>query len=299
MKKIKKQRGIEILKAKYGFMFCLPWLIGVVLFFFYPLLQSIIYVFSDVSIRFGEIQVNFQGLSNIKEVLLKDADYTNNLGGAIGKFAYSFPLIMVLSLILGILLNQKFKGRIFYRAIYFLPVIIASGVVIELIFKTRSGDISSVGTEASVRDNMISASTVINWLGLPPTISTYIDKVLSQIMNLVWNCGIQIILWIAGMQAIPDQLYEVSKVEGATKWEEFWFITFPMLSRVTVLVAVFTMVDIITAKSDLVMTQALQYTQQQAYGTASAMLWIYFLIIGLLVGALILLFNRFCAKRWE
>lgn len=232
-------------------------------------------------------------------MLLKDADYTNNLGGAIGKFAYSFPLIMVLSLILGILLNQKFKGRIFYRAIYFLPVIIASGVVIELIFKTRSGDISSVGTDASVRDNMISASTVINWLGLPPTISTYIDKVLSQIMNLVWNCGIQIILWIAGMQAIPDQLYEVSKVEGATKWEEFWFITFPMLSRVTVLVAVFTMVDIITAKSDLVMTQALQYTQQQAYGTASAMLWIYFLIIGLLVGALILLFNRFCAKRWE
>lgn len=299
MKKLKKQRGIETLKAKYGFMFCLPWLIGIVLFFFYPLLQSILYVFSDVSIRLGEIQVDFQGLANIKEALFSDADYTNNLGAALGKFVYSFPLIMVLSLILGILLNQNFRGRVLYRAIYFLPVIIASGVVIELIFKTRSGDISSVGTDASVRDNMISAQTVINWLGLPTTISTYIDKVLSQIMNLVWNCGIQIILWIAGMQAIPEQLYEVSKVEGATKWEEFWFITFPMLSRVTVLVAVFTMVDIITAKSDLVMTQALQYTQQQAYGVASAMLWIYFLIIGLLLGALLLLFNRFCAKRWE
>ena len=299
MKKLKKQRGIETLKAKYGFMFCLPWLIGIVLFFFYPLLRSILYVFSDVSIRLGEIQVDFQGLANIKEALFSDADYTNNLGAALGKFVYSFPLIMVLSLILGILLNQNFRGRVLYRAIYFLPVIIASGVVIELIFKTRSGDISSVGTDASVRDNMISAQTVINWLGLPTTISTYIDKVLSQIMNLVWNCGIQIILWIAGMQAIPEQLYEVSKVEGATKWEEFWFITFPMLSRVTVLVAVFTMVDIITAKSDLVMTQALQYTQQQAYGVASAMLWIYFLIIGLLLGALLLLFNRFCAKRWE
>mgnify|MGYP004648977533 FL=1 len=299
MKTTKKHRGIEKLKSKYGFFFTLPWLVGVAFFFFYPLLQSVLYTFSDVSIKTGEIQIKFLGIENIKEILLRDADYTNNLGGAMGTFAYSFPLIMVLSLILAILLNQKFKGRIFYRAVYFLPVIIATGVVMELIFTTRSGDLSSMGTDASVRDNMISASAVIDWLGLPSTISTYLDRILSQIMNLVWNCGIQIVLWIAGMQAIPDQLYEVSKVEGATKWEEFWFITFPMLSRITVLVIVFTMVDLITSKTDRVMTQAYQYTQQQSYGTASAMLWVYFLTVGLLVGILIVLFNRFCARRWE
>lgn len=212
--KAKKHYGIETLKAKYGFLFTLPWLIGVALFFFYPLLQSILYTFSEVSVKTGEMKINFLGLENIKEVLLRDADYTNNLGSAVGTFAYSFPLIMVLSLILGILLNQKFKGRIFYRAVYFLPVIVATGVVMQLIFKTRSGDLSSMGTDASVRDSMISASSVIDWLGLPSTISSYLDKVLSQIMNLIWNCGIQIVLWIAGMQAIPDQLYEVSKVEG-------------------------------------------------------------------------------------
>ena len=299
MKKAVKHRGIETLKAKYGFRFALPWCIGVVIFFFVPLIQSVIYVFSDVSLAAGSIKINFEGLANIKEVLVTDANYTNNLGGAIGKFAYSFPVIMILSLILGILLNQKFHGRIFYRALYFLPVIVASGVVMELIFMTRSSDIASIGTDASVRDNMISAATVIDWLGLPVTVSSYLDNVISQIMNLVWSCGVQIILWIAGMQAIPDLLYEVAKVEGATKWEEFWFITFPMLSRVTVLVAVYTMVDLVTAKTDLVMEQAYQYTQQQSYGTASAMLWIYFIIIGLLTGALLLCFTRFCAKRWE
>lgn len=299
MKKTVKHRGIETLKAKYGFRFALPWCIGVVIFFFVPLVQSVAYVFSEVSLSTGLISIKFNGLANIKEVLFSDANYTNNLGGAIGTFAYSFPLIMVLSLILGILLNQKFHGRIFYRALYFLPVIVATGVVMELIFMTKTSDLSSVGTDASVRDNMISASTIIDWLGLPVTVSAYLDGVISRIMNLVWNCGIQIILWIAGMQAIPDQLYEVAKVEGATKWEEFWFITFPMLSRITVLVAIFTMVDLITAKTDRVIKQAYEYTQQQSYGTASAMLWIYFLIVGILVGALIFCFTRFCAKRWE
>lgn len=113
MKKAVKHRGIETLKAKYGFRFALPWCIGVVIFFFVPLIQSVIYVFSDVSLAAGSIKINFEGLANIKEVLFTDANYTNNLGGAIGKFAYSFPVIMILSLILGILLNQKFHGRIF------------------------------------------------------------------------------------------------------------------------------------------------------------------------------------------
>ena len=299
MTKPKKTRGVESLRARNGFLFTVPWCIGIILFFFVPLLQSVIYVFSNVKMNSGGFASAFSGLDNLKYIFLSDADYTNNLSTALTTFLYSFPAIVILSLILGILLNQDFKGRVFFRSLYFLPVIVATGTVMELIFATRSGDLASTGTDAAVRDNMISAATVIDWLGLPSQISKYLDTVIGAIMNLVWSSGVQIILWIAGMQAIPDLLYEVAKVEGATKWEEFWYITFPMLSRVTVLVVVFTMVDLITAKTDVIMTQAYATQQSQQYGRASAMLWIYFCIIGAFIGLLMLLFNRTCAKRWE
>lgn len=299
MSKLKKHRSIEHLKSRYGFMFSLPWLIGVIIFFLLPLVQSIIYSFAEVKLRVGGLDTSLIGLENYLYVLKEDGQFTNNLGKSLSNFAYSFPLILILSLILGILLNQEFKGRVFFRALYFLPVIIASGVVMELIFRATTSNISSAGTDTSVRESMISVGTVIDWLGLPATISQYINTVIGAIMNLVWSCGIQIVLWISGMQAIPDLLYEVAKVEGATKWEEFWFITFPMLSRVTVLVAIFTMVELITAKTDSVMKQSYTFMQAQEYGQASAMLWIYFVVIGVIMGLLIFLYNRFCAKRWE
>lgn len=299
IKSNKKPRGVETLKAKYGLRFCIPWIIGIILFFLYPLVQSVIYIFSEVTLVVGGMKTEFIGIDNIKEVLLVDSVYTNNLGKALASFAYSFPLILVLSMILGILLNQKFIGRIFFRAMYFLPVIIASGIVMNYLFTVSSTDLTSTGTDASVRDNMISVSTVIEWLGLPNTISNYINVIVSKIMTLVWSCGVQIILFISGMQAIPDLLYEVAKVEGATKWEEFWFITFPSLGRVTVLVAVYTMIDLISANSDLVMRQAMAASQRQSYGEATVMIWIYFLIIGALLGGLLLCFNKFCLKRWN
>ena len=296
---MKKKQGIEAKRSKYGFYFTLPWLIGIVLFFLVPLIQSIIYSFSKVKLTISGLESEFYGFKNFSTLLLKDALFTENLKDGFLSFLYSFPLIIILSLILGILLNQKFRGRMFFRALYFLPVIIATGVVIELIFVTRTGDISSTGTDESVRDSMISVSSIIDWFGLPTNISDYINSVVSKIMDLVWSCGIQIVLWIAGLQAIPDLLYEVSKVEGATKWEEFWYITFPMLSRVTILVAIFTAVELITAKTDPVMQQSIIFSQAQKYGEASAMLWMYFIVIGLFVGVLLVIYLKMCAKKWE
>lgn len=296
---MKKRQGIESMRSKHGFYFTLPWLIGIVIFFLIPLLQSIIYSFSKVKLTVSGLESKFHGFENFSNLLLKDELFTENLKNGFLSFLYSFPLIIILSLILGILLNQKFRSRMFFRAMYFLPVIIASGVVIELIFVTRTGDISSTGTDESVRDSMISVSSIISWLGLPTNISEYINSVVSKIMDLVWSCGIQIILWIAGLQAIPDLLYEVSKVEGATKWEEFWYITFPMLSRVTILVSIFTAVELITAKTDPVMEQSVIFSQAQKYGEASAMLWMYFIVVGLFVGLFLILFLRMCAKKWE
>ena len=295
----KQKKGIESLKHRYGLMFVTPWMVGLALFFIVPMIKSVIYVFSDVSIEVGGLDIAFSGLQNLKYALREDADYTNNLAAGVSKICYTFPAILIISLILGVVLSKEFKGRLFFRALYFLPVIIASGAVLKLLFTVQSSNITSLAQEDAVSANMIDVSTIVAYAGLPDKIGEYMSVALSGIMNIVWNCGIQTVLFIAGMQTIPDSMYEVANVEGATKWEEFWFITIPMLSRVIVLVIVFTVVELMTAQNDSVMTQAYTFMQSQKYGEASAMLWIYFAIVGACMGLILYLYNRFCARRWE
>lgn len=294
----KAVRGIEALKSRYGYICISPWILGLIVFFIVPIFQSIIYAFCKVTLLAGGMKTNWVGLTNFRYIFGQDASYTDNLGSSVGSFAYSFPIILILSLVLALLLNQKFRGRVFFRAIYFLPVIIASGVVLGTIIGDTNVS-STANTEESITANMINVSELIEWVGLPEKIGEYFTSAISSIMNLLWNCGVQIILFIAGMQSIPDLYYEVSKVEGATKWEEFWFITLPSLSRVITLVTVYTLVELMTSQTDKVMKQAYTFMSSQDYGNSSAMLWTYFLIIGAIMAILLFAFNHFCAKKWE
>ncbi|MBQ3549579.1 MAG: sugar ABC transporter permease [Clostridia bacterium] len=301
LKKNKKHKGIESLKSTYGRLFVLHWEIGLILFFVMPLFQSFYYAFCDVSFAGGEYHFDFAGMKNFDYAWNKNADFTNNVSESLLSIVGSLPVIVIISLILALLLNQKFRGRLFFRGLYFLPVIIASGVVIELLFKTTTGDLSSSGVSDTFASNMIQVDDIMAWLSLPTEIGAYFGGLLNDIFNLVWNCGIQIVLFISGMQSIPDSLYEVSKVEGATKWEEFWFITLPMLSRTLILVIIFTIVELVTAKDNVVMSQAYTLMKGAAtsYGTASAMLWIYFIIVGAFMAILMLVFSKLFLKRWD
>ncbi|MEG1886524.1 MAG: ABC transporter permease subunit, partial [Oscillospiraceae bacterium] len=127
-------------------------------------------------------------------------------------------------------------------------------------------------------------------------INDYVD----DIFNLIWNCGIQIVLFVSGLQAIPEQLYEVSKVEGATKWEEFWYITTPMLRGTINLVLIFTVIDFCASNSNSVMRQA--YTlllEQQNYSQSSAIMWAFFAVVAVIFGVVLWLINRCIFKKWE
>ncbi len=300
-KKIKKHKGIESLKSTYGRLFCLHWEIGLILFFIMPLFQSFYYAFCDVNFVGGEYKFAYSGLKNFNEIINKDPDYLDNVGKSFAAMPGQLAVIVIVALILALLLNQKFRGRLFFRGLYFLPVIIASGVVIELLFTTTTDDISSSGVSDSFASSMLSVEDIMAWLSLPTEIGEFFTGLLNDIFNLVWNCGIQIVLFISGMQSIPDSLYEVSKVEGATKWEEFWFITLPMLSRTLILVIIFTIVELVTARSNPVMTQAYELMKGAAtsYGPASAMLWFYFMIVGAFMGIIMFLFGTLFLKRWD
>lgn len=298
MKK-QKNSGIKELKARYGMICVSPWIIGLTVFFVLPIIQSIIYAFSNVSLDSGGMRISFIGFKNFRYIFTENADYLDYIVQAVVKFLYSFPIIIILSLIIALILNQNFKGRIFFRALYFLPVIIASGAVLSTILSTQNSGVTNIQTDESFSMSMIDSVDLINSFGLPLKVSEYAVKIINGITGLIWSCGIQIVLFISGLQTIPPLLYEVSKVEGATRWEEFWFITFPMLSRILVLVAVFTMVEEMTSQSNLVMRQAYKFMQSQYYGESSAMLWFYFLIIGIVMALVLFTFNRCCMRKWE
>ena len=297
--KQKKNKGITALKARYGWICISPWIVGLTLFFILPIFQSVTYAFYNVRLSANGMTMKFEGLENFKYIFAENADYLDYIMGAFIKFLYSFPVIIILSLIFALMLNQKFKGRIFFRALYFMPVIIASGAVLKTILPSTSSGLSGIEQEESIAVSMFNISELVNSVGLPASMSDYFIKIMDSITSLIWSCGVQTVLFISGMQAIPELLYEVSKVEGATKWEEFWFITLPMLSRVILLVAVFTTVELMTDSKNMVMSQAYNFMRSQFYGESSAMLWSYFFIIGAFMSLLLGIYKKFCLDRWE
>lgn len=299
MKKLKKNRGIDAIKDKYGQLFTTPWFIGIIIFFLIPMAQSIYFSFSEVTVVPGGMDISFVGLKNYKNILLEEPDYLKNLSEAITSFLYQIPVILLLSLVLALFLNQKFRGRLFFRALFFLPVIIATGTVITWLFKTTDSDLNNLGVSESYTASMFSVKDIINWLQIDGRIAEYITRTISKIFDLIWSCGIQTVLFLAGLQSIPGTLYEASRVEGATKWEEFWFITFPMLSRVTLLVTVFTIVEQMTSTRIRMVSKTYSMMTAGTYDKTSAMLWFYFLVVGGLMGILLLIYERAFMRRWD
>lgn len=299
MKRQKKNQGIIALKSRYGRMFTLPWLIGMILFFIIPLFESVFFSFSAVTVVSGGVEKKFIGFDNYKEILFRNPNYTGIVSSAVREFLYQLPIILLLSMVLAILLNQKFIGRTFFRALYFLPVIIASGPVISMLFYSSSSDLSNLGASEAISTSLVSVDEIVADLGIVGRAADYITKMITHIFDLIWNCGIQIVLFLAGLQSIPSTLYEASRVEGATKWEEFWFITFPMLSDVTLLVGVFTMVQLITNDRSNIIILLYNNINSAVYDTTSAMAWFYFLVSGGIMALILFAYSFFATRRWK
>ena len=296
---IKKHKGFEAKKARYGFYFVLPWTVGMLFLFVIPLLKSLLYTFSDVGFAdSGGIQTTFTGFYNLNYVFKVDPNFVPNLLESLKQFVLSFPIIVILSFIFALILNQKFHGRIFIRAIFFLPVIIATGVVLKNLNASISGGTSGFETSGGYSVSQIDFSGVLSSLSIPKGFIDLISEYVNTVFNLVWKTGIQVVLFVSGMQTIPDQLYEVSKIEGATKWEEFWFVTIRMMKNILLLVILYTMVDLFITVDSPVVSQAFNLVNSMAYGLSSAMLWAYILIALAISGVILLIYKKCCLDRW-
>lgn len=245
----KKKMSLIQKRAVTGFLFITPWLIGFLWFYAKGFIQAVRFSLSNMTMKeTGGYLLEFIGLDNYKYIFLQHANYNQTLVSSIGNMIIDVPLIIFFSLFIAILLNNKFKGRTLMRAILFLPIIMNSGAIsasIALAQQAVSGGVAAVSTEAAVSGgvNIGYMLNMLTDLGFPVALTDYIIAAVGRIFDIVQASGVQIIIFIAALQSVPGALYEVSKIEGATAYETFWKVTFPMVSPLIVTNVVYTIVD--------------------------------------------------------
>lgn len=283
-----------------GRLFVLPFYIGFALFFMRSAIQSLMFVFNDVSLKPGGFEMVWTGIKNLKYIFTVDPDFNKNLVSSIGALFYQVPVIIIAALFFAIILNSKFKGRTFVRAVFFLPVIIASGVIMGIInsdtFAT-SLITSSEGMDTTVTASSYGLTSLLVDLGLGEKVVSYFSYISSNLYDLMWRTGIQMIIFLAALQSISPALYEASSIEGASAWENFWMVTIPMITPMILVNVVYTIIDSFTDSANSVMTQIQKFFSDQQYDRAAAMSWVYFLVIGIILG--IVLFIASAGNRAE
>lgn len=278
-------------------LFLLPFYLGLIFFFLSPLIQSVYISFCNVSVSTSGYRFEFIGIQNYRDALWTDANFTTNLVSTLTSMLWKVPVILFLSLFMAMIVNQKFRGRVFVRAVFFLPVIFASGVVLNMIQSDSVASLVLSGSNSVTGGSINQSDGLRQFLidsGFGHQIVDIATSVANNMFSLVWRSGLQMIIFLAGLQSIPSQLYEVSAIEGASSWESFWKITLPMLSPIFFLNVVYTIVDNFTDSGNSIMMQITNLSAQQVnkMGLSSAFAWCYFLLVGIVLLAVLLIYRK-------
>ena len=261
----------------WGYLFVLPWVIGFIIFFLLPICSTLWWSLNEVKPDKGSLAITWRGFSNFKALFTSYVDVYGNtfaevLSNSLINLTFNLIVVVIFSLIIAVLLNTKFKGHAFVKAIFFIPVIF-NATAIAFALEGLGGRISS-----SMSGNFTIANDFNNLLGsmsLPDSFTSFLVTAVNQIFTIVNMSGVQILIFLAAIQSVPSNLYEAAKMEGATKYEIFWKITFPMVSPIFLTAAIYTIVDGF-AKSPILNFYETSKNLSQ-YGIASAVAVIYFL----------------------
>ncbi|MCQ2493721.1 MAG: sugar ABC transporter permease [Lachnospiraceae bacterium] len=291
MNKRKKYVGLERKKAIAGYIFIAPFIIGFLLFMVKPLLQSLYMSFCTVSLSAGSTEMTWAGLKNYKFTFTVDPEFTSLLGTEVLRMVIYSLAIIVFSFFMALILNQKFKGRALVRAVFFLPVILSSGVMIGLesnnqLIANLQNSIETTTTGISVTDALQTIlRTTAGSSGVAGKVFDALFEIIDNIYDVALASGIQIIIFISGLQTISPSMYEAADIEGCTKWESLWKITFPAISSLFLVNWVYTVVDFCMRTDNEVIKKIQEIMLQNLdYGTAASMSWVYFIIVIAFVG---------------
>lgn len=292
-------RTLRARRAITGYCFILPFIIGFLMFMAKPLVQSFYMSFCDVKLFGGanpHTEMTNIGFTNYVFAFTSDPSFNRLMTEQVGYMVVNSLATLVLSFVIAVFLNQNFKGRTFVRAVFFLPVILSSGVMVGL--EANNSLVTGIS-------EMIAESTGVNLTGTLEEllrlsgIGTRAFEVVFDIINRVYSIviasGIQIIVFLSGLQTIPPSLYEAADVEGCSRWESFWKITFPMISPLLLVNMVYTVIDFFMKGGPAIRDDQFDNTgvldritdvllREYNFGLSAAMSWIYFAVAIALIG---------------
>ena len=297
MKKQKnKLAGLEKRKAISGYLFIAPFIIGFLVFLLQPLCQSLYMSFCNVQLGAGSFELQWRDLFQYNYAFRVDPDYNRLLVEEIARMAIYSVSIMVFSFFVALILNQKFKGRALVRSVFFLPVILSSGVLLKLdesnslmASMAQVLDMSSQGT-TGITDAL---QNILRTSGVGVRAFEELFEVINNIYDVAISSGIQIIIFLSGLQTISASMYEAADIEGCTKWESLWKITFPMISSLFLVNWIYTVVDFcMRSDNEVIDLISSVMNSRLNYGLASAMAWAYFVIVMAIVGVSSLIISK-------
>jgi len=289
---LKPRITLERRKSLYGYVFILPWIIGFLLFFITPVIKTIQFSFNTVVLNPTGYKLDWVGFKNYVDAFRTDANFPQKLASSLTSLATNVPVVLVFSFFAALLLKEKFRGNALAKMVFFLPVILASGFFLSV--QSKYGDTSAQNINAAIEESkeMIQILDVSNIqgllmrMGIPANIIGYIIAPVNAIFNVISTSGIQIFVFLAGLNSISPSLYEAAYIEGATGWETFWKVTFPMISPLILVNTLYSIIDNFTSINNATMEyiKSLMFSPNFRFGPASAMAWIYFLILAVILG---------------
>lgn len=296
-KKRRKGASLQTKKQRAGWIFVLPFIIGLVLIYAPIIINSVRISFSSFRIIENGYVLEFVGLENYRHAFFSDTTYVQTLMGGIQTLVFNIPAIVIFSLFMAVLLNQKMVGRAAFRAILFVPVILCTGLVDKM--DAANAMLNSMGSDAGIdtgategaadgASRLISAMDVavlFEGMKVGQGLVRYVTELVNGVYEIINQSGVQMLIFLAGLQSISPAIYESCSIDGATTWESFWKITFPMISPMILVNAVYTVIDLFTSSRNRVMSYINEvYSSSGGYVLSAAMSWIYFLIVIGIIG---------------
>ena len=300
---LKKRRKVSLdaRKARAGYVFVLPFILGVLLIYLPILLDSIWFSMSapDYAKVPGDIVYDFVGLEYYKAAFTDSSGFTVSLVAGVQQLIFEVPAVIIFSLFIAVVLNQKMLGRAAFRAIFFLPVIVSTGIMETI----NASDFMSAQSQNGINDGsgQGGATEIISMLDVQKLFSSmkvggelvvYVVNIVNDVYNIINYSGVQMLIFLAGLQSISPSIYEACRIDGATGWETFWKVTFPMISPMILVNGVYTVIDAFTRTENTM----IKFIETQAVGntySATAMSWIYFLVIMLIIAAIAAIASSF------
>ena len=287
--KKRKIVSLDKKKARAGWFFILPFVIGVILPYLPIIYDSVMLSFNKIIVvRGGGFKLSFVEFENYRKALFEDPDFVTTLTGGLTQLVIDIPAIVIFSLFMAVMLNQKMIGRAAFRAIFFVPVILSTGLMAEIdaanvLQQNMENTSDTSGAQAESGTTQIVSAMEVSALFETMKVGTGLVKTITDLVNNVYGIinrsGVQMLIFLAGLQSVSPSIYEACSIDGATAWETFWKVTFPMISPMILVNTIYTVIDSFTSQSNAVMNYIQTYYTNTSQEVSSAMAWIYFLIV--------------------